>query len=77
MSSISPELQRKESFLQEVLRGAGPLLVAFSGGADSSYLAWAAHRALAEGALAVTALAGIYPIWRMNRLDAVRAVRTG
>lgn len=29
------------------------------------------------GALALTALAGLYPIWRMNRFDAVRAVRTG
>lgn len=29
------------------------------------------------GALLVTVVAGVYPIWRMNRLDAVRAVRTG
>ncbi len=36
------------------------------------YLAWCLL-----GALVVTALAGVYPIWRMNRLDAVRAVRTG
>lgn len=32
------------------------LLVAFSGGADSAYLAWAAHQALGPRALAVTAL---------------------
>ena len=29
------------------------------------------------GALALAIVAGLYPIWRMNRLDAVRAVRTG
>jgi len=29
------------------------------------------------GACLLTALAGLYPIWRMNRFDAVRAVRTG
>ena len=29
------------------------------------------------GALALTLVAGLYPIWRMNRFDAVRAVRTG
>jgi putative ABC transport system permease protein len=29
------------------------------------------------GALLVTLLAGLYPIWRMNRLDPVRAVRMG
>jgi len=32
------------------------LLVAFSGGADSAYLAWSAHRVLRERALALTAL---------------------
>ena len=29
------------------------------------------------GALVLALSAGLYPIWRMNRLDAVRAVRTG
>jgi ABC-type antimicrobial peptide transport system permease subunit len=29
------------------------------------------------GALLVTAVAGLYPIWRMSRMDAVAAVRTG
>ncbi|TDJ67361.1 MAG: FtsX-like permease family protein [Planctomycetota bacterium] len=29
------------------------------------------------GATLLTLLAGLYPIWRMNRFDAVRAVRTG
>ena len=29
------------------------------------------------GALLLTLAAGVYPIWRMNRIDAVRAVRTG
>lgn len=36
-------------------------MVAFSGGVDSSYLAWAAHRALGENALAVTAVSPSYP----------------
>ena len=29
------------------------------------------------GALLIAVLAGLYPIWRMNRVDAVRAVRSG
>ena len=29
------------------------------------------------GAILLTLLAGLYPIWRMNRFDSVRAVRTG
>ncbi|MDF1798287.1 MAG: FtsX-like permease family protein [Planctomycetota bacterium] len=31
----------------------------------------------AVGAFLVTIIAGLYPIWRMNRMDPVRAVRTG
>ena len=61
MALIPPDLQRKEAALLERVRASGPLLVAFSGGVDSSYLAYAAHRALGEGALAVTALSPSYP----------------
>jgi uncharacterized protein len=61
VSPISPELQRKDAALRERLRGASPLLVAFSGGVDSSYLAFAAHRELGSAALAVTAVSPSYP----------------
>jgi len=37
-----------------------------------TWLAWST-----AGAIAVTGLAACYPIWRMNRADAIRAVRTG
>lgn len=48
---------------ETLLRNLGKLdslLVAYSGGADSAYLAWAANRALGQRALAVTALSASF-----------------
>jgi pyridinium-3,5-biscarboxylic acid mononucleotide sulfurtransferase len=46
----------KQEALFRRLRSLESVLVAFSGGADSAYLAWAASRVLGDRALAVTAL---------------------
>ena len=50
----------KQEKLFTALRGLDSVLVAFSGGADSAYLAWSAHQALGEGALAITALSASF-----------------
>lgn len=55
------ELDAKENQLHDGLRAAGKLLVAYSGGVDSSYLAYAAHRVLGDDVLAVTADSASYP----------------
>jgi uncharacterized protein len=51
---------RKQRRLFHSMRSLESLLVALSGGADSAYLAWAAHRVLGERALAVTALSASF-----------------
>jgi pyridinium-3,5-biscarboxylic acid mononucleotide sulfurtransferase len=55
------ELQAKENRLIESLKPFEKVIVAFSGGADSAYLAWAANQALGCGALAVTADSPSFP----------------
>jgi uncharacterized protein len=53
---MQTRIETKEQILFEQLTALKSLVVAFSGGADSAYLAWAAHRALGPRSLAVTAL---------------------
>jgi uncharacterized protein len=50
----------KEARLLDSLRRLDSLLIAFSGGADSAYLAWSAAAAIGDPAVAVTALSASY-----------------
>jgi uncharacterized protein len=49
------DLQRKQEALFASLASKGRVIVAFSGGTDSAYLAWAANHVLAHNAIAMTA----------------------
>jgi uncharacterized protein len=66
-------LKAKEDALLKFLGAQGSLIVAYSGGVDSSYLAYAANRALGKRMLAVTAHSPSYP--RGHREMAVEVVR--
>jgi uncharacterized protein len=48
-------LRQKQEKLFRILRQLGKVLVAYSGGTDSAYLAWAAREVLGDNAIAVTA----------------------
>jgi uncharacterized protein len=49
------DLSAKHAQLESSLRALGRTLVAYSGGVDSAYLAWMAHRVLGQDMLAVIA----------------------
>jgi uncharacterized protein len=52
---VSAELDAKRDALYARLRNTGRLMIAYSGGTDSAYLAYAAHQALGAEMLAVIA----------------------
>lgn len=69
----SAALKLKQEKLIGALRQMGRVLVAYSGGTDSAYLAWAAKQALGDDAVAVTADSPSVP--RSHMRDAVALTR--
>jgi len=59
----------KEARLLARLAELPSLVVALSGGADSAYLAWAAHRALGPRSLSVTALSASFPAYDREQVE--------
>ncbi len=53
--AVEADIGPKLASLQARLRTLGRTLVAYSGGVDSAYLAWAAHQALGDNMLAIIA----------------------
>jgi len=71
--AIAEELSPKRNALERELRAMGRVLVAYSGGADSAYLAWAAYRALGAEMLAL--IADSPSLARYQLADAVEFAR--
>jgi uncharacterized protein len=61
-------MNEKERALLNALEQLGSVIVAYSGGADSAYLAWAAQKALGDRAIAITADSASLP--KSHKLDA-------
>lgn len=59
--SLISNLDRKEHALRARLASLGSVLVAYSGGTDSAFLAWSAHEVLGERMLAVLADSATLP----------------
>ena len=65
--------ERKEDALRDRLASLGSVIVAYSGGVDSAYLAYVASRTLGDRAVAVTADSPSYP--ERHRALAIRIAR--
>jgi uncharacterized protein len=70
---LTAELAAKQVQLESQLRALGRTMVAYSGGVDSAFLAWVAHRALGDDMLAV--IADSASLARAQLADAVAFTR--
>src|SRR6185295_20222064 len=70
-SESSAILIAKESRLRELFRQCGSVIVAYSGGVDSSYVAYVANAELGPRAVCVTGVSASLPAYQREEIERV------
>jgi uncharacterized protein len=70
-SEIPASVIEKETRLRELFRDLGAVIVAYSGGVDSSYVAYIANAELGDNALCVTGVSASLPAYMTGEVDRV------
>jgi len=68
-AQLDPITTEKEQRLRELFRQLGSVIVAYSGGVDSSYVAYIATSELGEKALCVTGESASLPVYQRSEID--------